>query len=229
MYWAYLVLFILAIFVPDFVKGGIYSFPHERLEELLIFSFGVIGFLIFIFKEHQLIVKEFEGKKIIKKLFNTNKELEASYTYIGEVNRKLDILMQVGLGLIKHGRRARTKEREAYDSILSAAVSLLKAKNAVLRFVDVGTNKTQKEMFYLDNCHSIKNDEFLEMGEHVNIKKGERYVIASSFKNINNIKCYLIVEGCAEGCAITESENVTTGNNDEILKFLASHALFLYA
>lgn len=226
MYWTYLALFILAIFVPDLVKGGQYPFPHERLEEFLIFSLGIIGFLIFIFKEHQIAIKESEGVKISNKLSLVNKELEASYTYIGEVNRKLDILMQVGLGLIHRGRRTKTKEREAYDSILSSAVSLLKAKNAVLRFVNIETNKTQKEMVYLDTCRVVKNEEFLGMGENVNIKKGNGYIIASSSKDINNIKCYLITESCDD--CISDSD-ASLGNNDEILKFLASHALFLYA
>jgi hypothetical protein len=225
MYWIYLALFVLAIFVPDIVKDGTYPFPHERLEEFLIFSFGVVGFLIFLVKENQISIKEFEGKKIINKLFRTNRELEDSYTYIGEVNRKLEILVHAGLGLVKLGRRTKTKEREAYDSVLGSAVALLKGKNAILRFVNAESNKTQKAMFLVNDCQAIKNEEFLEMGEDVHIKKGANYIIASSLKDVGGIKCYLIVEG------YNESDDLDVGNNHnhEILKLLASHALFLYA
>lgn len=224
MYWAYLILFILAVFVPDFVKNSTLSIPHERLEELLIFSFGVIGFLIFIFKEHQLVMKESEGKKIVKKLSTATKELEKSYNYIGEVNRKLEMLMQVGLGLINRSKsKTKIEEQEDYNAILSSAVSLFKAKSAALRFVEARSNKTKKEICYLDNCLSIRNEEFLEMGKNINIKKGEAYVIASSSKNIKGMQCYLIVDGCEY------LEDSDEGNhNHEILKFLASHALFLY-
>lgn len=225
LYWVYLILFILAVFVPDLTKNSTLPIPRERLEELLIFSFGVIGFLIFIFKEHQLAIKESEGKKIVKKLSNATKDLEESYTYIGEVNRKLEMLMHLGLGLINRGKeQTKIKEREDYDAILTSAASLLKAGSASLRFVDAKSNKTKKEICYLDNCPSIKNDEFLEMGKNVNIKKGDSYVIASSSKIIKGVRCYLIVDGCQD---IEESDKGS--HNHDILKFLASHALFLYA
>ena len=225
MYWAYLVLFILAIFVPDIVRGDLFNIPEEKVEELLIFFFGVIGFLIFIFKEHQLSIKESEEEKIVRKLSTTTKELEKSYTYIGEVNRKLEMLMHIGLGLINYNKNeTKAKEREAYDAILTSAASLLKGASATLRFVNVKNNKTQKEVSFANGCNLIKNTEFLSMGENVNIKKGNGYIIASSFKDIRGTRCYLIVD-CYEDIEDSDEGN----HNHEILKFLASHALFLYA
>jgi len=222
MYWFYLIIFILAVLVPDIVRGDFYFLTETRLEELLIFLLGMIGFLIFVFKEHQLFIQKEEKVKNQKRLRQTAKDLVDSYSYIGEVNRKMDILMQVGLGLSDRSAINKKKEKEIYFTIIEAANSLMKAKCSHLRFVDIKSQRTKKEMSTGSECHRIKNSELTGMGDNVNIKKKNGYLMAASFKQIDNVKGYLIVEEYNE----LEAENI---NNQEILKFLATQALFLHA
>ncbi|MFA6973715.1 MAG: hypothetical protein WC238_03195 [Parcubacteria group bacterium] len=223
MYWIYLFLFIVAVLVPDLLEGRTFAFLSEnRLEELAIFVLGMAGFLIFIFKEHQLSLREDENVKDKKKLFRATKDLVDSYSYIGEVNRKMEIVMQIGLGLADKAELSRDKEKEIYNSILAAASSLMNSKKACLRFVDTRTNNTQMDFFGDGVCSLVKNADLAGMGENVNFKKVNGYILASSLKEINSIKCYLVIEGYSE----LEADNA---NNQELLKFLASQGLFLYA
>lgn len=221
MYWVYLIIFILAVLVPDVVRTNLYFLTETRLEELLIFLLGMAGFLIFVFKEHQLFIQKEEKVKSQKRLKQTAKDLVDSYSYIGEVNRKMDILMQVGLGLSDRSAINKNKEKEIYHTIIDAANSLMKAKCSHLRFLDLKTQRTKKEINTGDGCNKIKNLELVEMGDNVNIRKKNGYLVAASFKQIDDVKSYLIVEEYND----LEAENI---NNQEILKFLATQALFLY-
>lgn len=223
MYWIYLALFILAVLVPDLFAGKEFLFLSEnRVQELAIFVLGMAGFLLFIFKEHQLSLREDESAKDKKRLFRTTQDLVDSYSYIGEVNRKMEIIMQIGLGLADKSELSKAKEKEIYNSILAAASSLMNSKKACLRFVNTRTNNTQMDFFGEGVCSLVKNADLAGMGENINFKKVNGYILASSLKEINSVKCYLIVEGYSE----LEADNV---NNQELLKFLASQGLFLYA
>lgn len=222
MYWIYLILFVLAVLVPDIVRDKFYFLTETRSEELLIFLLGMAGFLIFIFKEHQLFIQRREKEKSQKRWTQAAKDLVDSYNYIGEVNRKMDILMQVGLGLSDRSAINKTKEKEIYHTIMDAADSLLKADCSRLRFVDMKSGRTKKEISTRDNCNSVKNTDIVSMGDNVNIKKNNGCLVAASLKEINGIKGYLIADRYSE----TEGDNA---NNQEILKFLATQALFLFS
>lgn len=221
MYWIYLILFILAVLIPDIIRNNFYFLSETRLEELLIFLLGMAGFLIFVFKEHQLFIQQREKEKSQKRLTQTAKDLVDSYSYIGEVNRKMDILMQVGLGLSDRSAINKAKEKEIYLTIIEAANSVLKSRCAYLRFVDIGSGRTKKEISTKASCSQVKNEELTAMGDNINIKKQNGYLLAASFKEINDIKSYLIVDGYND----LEADSA---NNQEILKFLATQALFLY-
>jgi len=222
MYWIYLALFILAVLVPDLMQGSFYFLSEIRAEELLIFLLGMAGFLLFIFKEHQLSIQEEESAKSAKKLFRATKDLAESYGYIGEVNRKMEILMQIALGLADQALLNKTKEKEIYHSIINTANFIMKADCALVRFVNIVEKKMEKEIKMEDCKYSIKNNELLEMDKDANIKKTKGFLIISSHQVINNIKSYIIINGGNE----QEEKNQ---NNENILKLLASQALFLFS
>ncbi|HCP08934.1 MAG TPA: hypothetical protein DIT25_04010 [Candidatus Moranbacteria bacterium] len=222
MYWIYLILFILAVLVPDIMDGRSYYFLSEtHLEEISILLLGMAGFFIFIFKERQLSIRETENVQDKRKLFRANKDLAESYSYIGEVNRKMEILMQIALGLNDRSDLTKSKEKEIYNTILAASNSIVKAKFSCLRFVDMKDNKTQKEVLNAGSC-KIRNAELLDVGGDINIKKNDDVIIVSSLKEISGVRCYLIIQ------RYDEAES-GSANNQEMLKFLASQALFLYS
>lgn len=221
MYWTYLIIFILAVLIPDIIQGGIFGFSEERIEEFLIFFLGVLGFLIFLFKERQVARQKKEQAKNEKRLVQTAKDLVESYSYIGEINRKMDILMQIGLGLADQSDLNKNKEKEIYEAILNASNFILKADCSFIRIIDCKNGQTKKEVGSDNFCASMKNSELLEMGEDINIKKSGHYLLVSSYKKINDLKAYIIVKDYKK----EEADNV---NNHDILKFLAAQALSLF-
>jgi len=99
MYWIFLIIFIITVLVPDIVRDNFYAISETRSEEILIFLMGAMAFAIFMKNEKQLIFHKKEKEKDKKKIEQTVKDLVESYSYIGEVNRKMDLLMNTALGL----------------------------------------------------------------------------------------------------------------------------------
>lgn len=224
MYWTYLILFTIAVLVPDIVRDSFYSLPEKRAEELAIFLLGMAGFLIYVFKEHQFSIQEEEREKSQKKFYQTAKDLVESYNYIGEVNRKMDMLMDIALGISDRSSFSKVKEKEFYHSIVEAANSLTESRHSSLRFIDIKSGKTKKDFLVNNNkeaMNTIKNTELVEMGDNVNTKKIGDFLVISSAKNIDNVKSYIITKDY-------NKEKESASNNLEILKFLASQALFAY-
>ncbi len=222
MYWVYLIIFIIAVLVPDIVKGGFFFLSQQRLQEIVIFLLGMVGFLFFLWKEHQLAIEEKEKEKEKRKFNQTAKDLVESYSYIGEVNRKMDILMNIALGLSDRSSLDKNKEREIYKSILDAAKFLMKAENSSIRFVDVATGQTKKDVEFEKNDNPVENKRLVAMPENINVERHGNFLIVSSYKTIDRVRGFLIISSY-------EKEEEKNFNNLEILKVLAAQALFLYS
>ncbi len=222
MYWIYLIIFIIAVLVPDIIKGGFLFLSQQRLQEFAIFLLGMIGFLFFLWKEHQLAVGEKEKEKEKRKFNQTAKDLVESYSYIGEVNRKMDILMNVALGLSDRSSLDKKKEREIYKSILDASKFLMKSENSTIRFVDVKSGRTKKDVEFGEGNNLIENKKLVAMPDNINVKRYGNFLVVSSYKTIGDIRGFLIMSGY-------DKEEEKNFNNLEILKVLAAQALFLYS
>ncbi len=223
MYWIFAVLFAIAVLIPDIIREDISLLAEERAEEVVIFILGSIAFLTFIINERKIAFQKKEKEQAQKKMSQTVKDLVDSYSYIGEVNRKMDLLMGVALGLTERSTLDKKKEKEIYESIVTAANFLLKANCAMIRFINLKTNRTEKEIKIPECANlSVANNDLIKMNEHVNVKKQNGLFIVSSPQTINNIKSYLIIDGY-------DAQEEGKPKNTEILKLFASQAIFLYA
>lgn len=227
MYWIFLALFIFAVLTPDIIQRHIYFLTEERVEEILIFLMGALAFFVFIKNERKIKIQEKEKEKDARKINQTVKDLVESYSYIGEVNRKMDILMNIALGLSNSSELNKKKEQEIYRSIVSAANFLMKADKTCLRFIDVESRKTKKEFKITEDEQKedippIGNQDLCQMEKNVNIRKTKGCMIVSSPRKINSIRSFLIICGF-------DPEEEKSPKNTEILKVFSSQALFLYS
>lgn len=223
MEWYYLFIFILMLMVPRFFKEDVLGLSHEGVEEVALLMLGLIGFSFFMVKKYQLKRSIMEKEKESRRSQQTAKDLVESYSYIGEINRKMDMLMQIGIGLSNHTSLNKQKENELYKSIVEAASFLLKSDCSILLFMDINENKIKKQICFDHNCANFnKGADFLKMEKNVYIKQGEGYIVASSQKTVDGVKSYLISKSF-------DSFEANDNNNQEILKYLASQALFLYS
>ncbi len=223
MYWIFAILFSIAIMIPDIIRGPVYFLAEERAEEVAIFILGSIAFLTFVQNERRIALQKKEKEKTQKKMDQAFKDLVDSYSYIGEVNRRMDILMDVALGLADHSILDKKKEKETYESIINAAIFLLKANSATIRFIDLEKNKTEKEVRSPEYSKAdISDKDMANMGENINVKKLKDVLIISSPQKIKGVKSFLVIDGY-------DKNEEDRPKNMEILKLFASQALFLYS
>jgi len=222
MYWIFLVLFIIAVLVPDIIRSDWDLLTETRVEEISIFIIGAIAFLTFMRHERLILFHKKEKEKDQKKINQTVRDLVESYSYIGEVNRKMDILMNIALGLTDKSILDKKREKEIYMSIVSAANFLMKADRTSLVFVDIKTNETKKHLSSGKDREPLKEKEIIKNEPNTDIKKHEDYLTISSPQVINNMKSFLIIKAY-------DDEEEKNPKNLEILKLFVSQALFLYS
>ncbi len=99
MYWLYVILFVCTLIVPGFVEQGWLPLvlSREITEIVFIFIFATLAFILYIIRDYQFLRYEKELIKKQKEVNRLTKELTSSYSYIGEVNRKFEILQDVTL------------------------------------------------------------------------------------------------------------------------------------
>lgn len=142
MYWIYLFLFILMIFTPEVVSTGIFFFREEDLESVIIFCFGLIGLLLYLGKETALMKAIREKLSLQQESNQIRKDLVQSYSYIGEMNRHLEILKNMIFESphtaeeLLHGDQGRV-----YESVFDATLLLAQSDTAALFFVNCNTGE----------------------------------------------------------------------------------------
>lgn len=146
MYWIYLSLFILIIFTPKIVQDGIFFLREEDVESLIIFCFGVFAFTLYLAKEKALLKVFQEKLHLQRKTNDITKDLSDSYSYIGGMNRKFDIVEDLIFHLPEDTADvlAKKKPDDMYQSIIQAVQLLAKGESVSLRFVNVRTKKLEK-------------------------------------------------------------------------------------
>jgi len=222
MYWIFFIFFIIGVLVPDIVRNDVGFFSEERVEEMIIFALGVVGFSIFLLKDKQLFFERKQKEEGAKKLDRTSKDLLKSYSYIGEVNRKMDMLMGLALGLYSRSKINAKEEKEFYLSVANASKILLKGKACSLFFINVEKEKILKDVHSDRKFSSISAKELSQLGGSVNVKKKGGFIAVASPNRMNKLRSYLIINDY-------DKEEEAKPKNIEILKVLASQALFIFS
>jgi|SRR6185369_300865 len=220
MYWIYLVLFIFIILTPKVIHVGTSFLTEEDLEALVIFGFGILGFLIYIAKEKALL-RVFREKLHLQKQTNIiTRDLSDSYSYIGEMNRRFDIVKDLIFNFPRNAKNLFDKENpDFYAPILEAARLLARTDAVSLRFV----NYRQKNLLKIYEGTLPRGVHF----DHFDVEcllsarkyfwEEEGCVVVRSPRSTPELAAYLIFPK-----ATNRIEDL------EVFKILVAEALFLY-
>jgi hypothetical protein len=217
MYWVYFAIFIFAIFIPSTVQHGFYGFNLAETQELSALFLGMIGFTIFFFQEKSLKKKLVDRIKIRKQMNQMTKDLNNSYSYIGETNRKLDILEQLALSHPESPDLTAKQQKEMYDSIIEAIRLLGKSDEFVLRFICTSNKEILKEIKSFSDLplgFSGKN-----LNTAAQFFESDDLIMVTSPKAIENIISCIIIRKKTSNYKIDDLE---------ILKAVASQSLFFF-
>lgn len=219
MYWIYLALFVLVILTPHFIVGERLFLREEDFESLLIFCFGTFGFMIYLAKEKTLL-RVFREKLHLQKQTNIiTRDLSDSYSYIGEMNRKLDIVRDLIFDLPKMTAAALGKKNDSlYASLLQTVSLLSKTDRVVLCFVDTKkksivaiVEKSTKHSFapHLDAEKLLADGKFFW--------EEQDYAVVRSPRQAKGAAAFLI---------FAKAQNHI--EDSDVFKILVSQALLLY-
>lgn len=217
MYWAYLILSTFTVFVPTFIRKGFYVFNVEQAQELIMLLLVSLCFAIFLLTEKKMKKNIIERNKIQGQISGMSKDLKYSYSYIGEINRKLDILENIALGYPESSKLTQRNEGELYDSIMDAIRLFGKSNDFSLRFVRLPDYAMIKEI--KSDQESKINFSFKGHNLEINHFESANFIITTSPKAIDNIFAYIIIK---KNMASQKIEDV------EMMKTLASQALFIF-
>lgn len=219
MYWIYLVIFVLAILTPKFIQGESGLFREEDIEALLILCFGTFGFVIYLAKEKTLL-RVFREKLHLQKQTNMiTRDLSDSYSYIGEMNRKLDIVKELIFDLPKIVASALgKKEEDLYVSLLETVSLLGKTDQVVLCFVH--TRKKVLEKVFEKNAQQSfapHLDPVLLLAEGKFFWQEQDFAVVRSPRQMKGISAFLIF-----------AKSTNHIEDIDVFKILVSQALLLY-
>ena len=217
MYWIYLIIFTLIVFVPTFIRDGFHTFDMTQTQEFTILFLGSLGFSLFVLQEKKLKKNIAEKSSIQGQVNNMSKDLKYSYTYIGEINRKLDILKHIVLSYPESSKLTHKNESELYDSIMEATRLFGKSDEFALRFACVSDFSLLKEIKSISSSplgFSMKNNDFEKR-----YFESDDFIVIISPKPIDGTFSYIIMR---KKSASQQIEDI------ELMKTLATQALFIF-
>lgn len=146
MSFLYLVFFVLAVLSPSIYEQGYFGLSENLLEEATIFLFGMAGIITFTLYERHIERREAETARMENDVQRTKAELVESYSYIGSVNRKIELLKRLmndtSMTLIDRKRLP----KELLQAIAQNALGAVGAEAVLLRIMDQATLRTVAEV-----------------------------------------------------------------------------------
>ena len=173
MYWIYLVLFLCMIVTPEFIREGVLFFNEDDFESLLIFCFGMLGLLLYLGKESAFLRAVREKLSLQQETNQIRKDLSQSYSYIGEMNRRIDIVKNMVVSLPQSKETIFEKKgRELYDPIIDATALLAQSDCLALYFVSAEEGNVIEEYIVGDGEHmaalqSLSGQQLLETKKYL--------------------------------------------------------------
>ncbi|MDD5464171.1 MAG: hypothetical protein PHP62_03405 [Candidatus Moranbacteria bacterium] len=217
MYWIYLTIFTFIVFVPTFVRKGFYTFDVTQTQEFVILLLGSVAMSMYLFLDRKMKKNVAEKGTIQIQASRMKKDLQQSYSYIGEINRKLDILENIALGYPESSKLTHRNESELYESIMDAIELFGKSKLFALRFVSAIDFTILKEIKSIPKNRldfSLKDRKV-----EINYFESEDFIVVTSPKAIDNIFSYIVIK--------KEIPNQKL-DDVEMMKTLAAQALFIF-
>lgn len=218
MYWVYLFLFILIVFTPEFVRQGFLFLGEENLESLLIFCFGMLGLLLYLGKESALLKTVKEKIFLQRETNQIRKDLAQSYSYIGEMNRRFDIIRNSLVTLPTLTLRSFSKRKmELYEPVFDALHLVTKSPRLLIIFVGIEKGNIIEKYDRGENFPEklLNGKHFLEAKKFFWEETG--FCLVRSPEDAFGTAAFLAFEKIANRF-----------DNNETFQILAAEALFLY-
>ena len=199
MYWLYVIGFVSVLLVHGFSERGMLPVIQNpeitELVFLLLFSTGL--FVLFILRDYQVsrLKKELEGKR--KEASRLGKELSASYSYIGEVNRKFEILKDVSVEIPEILENGKKNGKDVYFDVLHAIQIFSGCRDFVVAFFASDDGEKNPMEIFLPSSQLTASPKHILLGEFVKdqsrfTKKSGEYCLVEANGTIGKMHCVAV-------------------------------------
>lgn len=221
MYWIFLVIFLVIVLVPEFINRDFFSLGQDRLESLVIFTLGVMGFIVYLFTEKEVRLYKGRTQKAMRDFRKTSDDLVTTYGYIGELNRKMEVLK--GMADILPDRSYITEKdaKEMDYEILEYINLIVKCTESSVRIIDTKSLKTLKEITLGGTTSSVAENKKLAAMDNMTFSRENGLVTIASSKIIDSVRSYAIIKQCPDDLE-------KRPDDIEMVKTLLSHVLLFY-
>ncbi len=142
----YLAFFVLAVISPSLYTRGAFGLREAWLEQITIFLFGLAGILTFTFYERLMEKREKEASLAQGDMERMKAELLDSYTYIGSVNRKMELITRLANDASAHFVDKKQLPKELLQGVVQGALAATGAESGLLRIVHRESLRTEREI-----------------------------------------------------------------------------------
>ena len=206
MFFVYLAVFIIIVITPFFVSKGFWIFSEDETEALVLLFAGVVSFVIYRLRDYQVFEALKERVLLQRKVARAQKELSKSYSYIGQANRRSDIMYEVFADL------SHLDVDNCDEAVLCALESLPYSEDFCLKFIDLKNKKVMHSISTSNKLEKISDKMFFERSASKSYRKKDlQFVYAEATKQ--NLRTCIV---------LPQSENV----QDDIDFFKALTAYF---
>ncbi len=225
----YLLFFVLCVISPALITRGYWELSETILEEMAIFAFGISGLLTFSLYERLLERRERERERTQIDYEKAKRELIESYTYIGTMNRKLELLKTLANESSKSLSEHKQLKKELFHALVANACSTVGANAGIVRIVELSKLRTEREFAHEPDAKiafHVANRELRDLHEQgsshrVLLTDEKRHVlVVPSDRSQGDLKAYLLLR-------MDESETIPEIDTS-LLKVFVNQAEMLY-
>ncbi|KAA0206906.1 hypothetical protein EDM68_01090 [Candidatus Uhrbacteria bacterium] len=164
----YLVFFVLAVLSPSIHTRDLFGLTETQLEELTIFIFGIAGLLTFATYERLMERRELERERVDADYGRVKRELIESYTYIGSMNRKIELLKKVANEASLATEQGK-HQKDLFQAVAQNACAAVGADAALIRFVNPEPIRTEGEFLHATTSEvqfKIPNKDLIQLKQN---------------------------------------------------------------
>lgn len=219
MFWLYLIIFSIIVFVPYLIDDPWHGLTEDQTESLVIFVFALGALFLYVASENKFLKQLRERITAQHKHSSTTKDLSESYSYIGIVNRKLDLLKSIILNIPTAEELTEERRKDMYTSICEALTVVNGDDNYLLRFIDMKTCTTLMEIKGTEKYSPfIDNKQLCIVANKEMIDVNEECIATACPRDIDCVRVYIILR-----------KNTHVKEDPDYIKTIASQALLIYS
>ncbi len=219
MFWLYLIIFSTIVFVPYFIDDSWHGLTEDQTESLVIFVLALGALFLYVASENKFLNQLREKITAQHKHSSTTKDLSESYSYIGIVNRKLDLLKSIILNIPSAEELTEERRKDMYSSICEALSVVNGDDNYILRFINMKTSTTLFEIKGNDSYNPfVDNKQLCVVANKEMIDVNDECVATACPRDIDCVRVYIILR-----------KNAHVKEDPDYIKTIASQALLIYS